>query len=195
MRVVVATQTGSAIGGPVETYRGEWEAATGGTVELQQFAFGDLYQKIITAFDVARTLALGADWCNSARGFMFALGCLQSQTCHTGQCPTGVATQDPRRQRGLAVEDKATRVFNFQQNTLKAVKELLQAAGLRSPGELGPEHIIRRVSQTEVRSLATLYPRLAPGELLTGTPDHQVFRLFWDAASAEGFVQPERAKT
>jgi glutamate synthase domain-containing protein 2 len=55
--------------------------------------------KIVTAFDIARTLALGADWCNSARGFMFALGCLQAQTCHTGHCPTGVTTQDPNRMR------------------------------------------------------------------------------------------------
>ena len=86
--------------------------------------------KIVTAFDVARASAMGADWCNSARGFMFALGCLQAQTCHTGHCPTGVATQDPQRMRALVVPDKAARVFSFHQSTLIALKELLAAAGL-----------------------------------------------------------------
>jgi glutamate synthase domain-containing protein 2 len=86
--------------------------------------------KVVTAFDIARTIAMGADWCNSARGFMFALGCIQSQTCHTGKCPTGVTTQDPGRMRALVVPDKAERVFQFHQNTLKALKELLAAAGL-----------------------------------------------------------------
>ena len=69
--------------------------------------------KIVTAFDIARCMAIGADWCNSARGFMFALGCLQAQTCHTGHCPTGVTTQDPQRMRALVVPDKAERVYQF----------------------------------------------------------------------------------
>jgi glutamate synthase domain-containing protein 2 len=107
--------------------------------------------KIVTAFDIARTMAIGADWCNAARGFMFALGCIQSQSCHTSQCPTGVATQDPLRQRALVVPDKAERVHLFHKNTLKALKELLAAAGLTHPDQLGPEHVIRRVSSTEVR--------------------------------------------
>ena len=89
--------------------------------------------KIVTAFDIARTMAIGADWCNSARGFMFALGCIQAQTCHTGNCPTGVTTQDPVRMRALVVPDKSERVFNFHLNTLKALKELLAAAGLNHP--------------------------------------------------------------
>jgi glutamate synthase domain-containing protein 2 len=146
--------------------------------------------KIVSAFDIARALALGADWCNSARGFMFALGCIQAQTCHTGTCPTGVTTQDPLRQRALVVPDKATRVYHFQQNTLKALKELLAAAGLNHPDELGPEHVIRRVSSTEVRSLAALHPWLKPRELLDGRPEHPVFRVYWDAASAESFSAP-----
>ena len=120
--------------------------------------------KVITAFDIARTLALGADWCNAARGYMFALGCIQSQSCHTDRCPTGVATQDPGRQKALDVPDKATRVHQFHDNTLKALKELIAAAGLSHPDEIGPEHIIRRVSSTEVRSLAMLHRFLKPGE-------------------------------
>ena len=146
--------------------------------------------KIVTAFDIARTLALGADWCNSARGFMFALGCLQAQTCHTGHCPTGVTTQDPARMRGLVVPHKAERVFQFHQSTMKALKELLAAAGLHHPSELGPEHVIRRVSSTEVRSLAALHVWAKPGELLRGVPDHPVFKVFWDVARADSFAAP-----
>jgi glutamate synthase domain-containing protein 2 len=146
--------------------------------------------KIITGFDLARTFALGADWCNAARGFMFALGCIQSQNCHTDRCPTGVATQDPTRWRKLDVADKAERVRMFHDNTLKALKELIAAAGLRHPNEIGPEHVIRRVSSTEVRSLAALYHFVAPGELLGGVPDHAVFRVFWQAARADTFAPP-----
>jgi len=146
--------------------------------------------KIITAFDIARTVALGADWCNSARGFMFALGCIQAQTCHTGNCPTGVTSQDPGRFRALVVPDKAGRVLNFHRNTLNALKELLAAAGLGHPSELGPEHVIRRVSSNEVRSLATLHHWLTPGELLKGVPDHPVYQVFWEAARADTFEAP-----
>jgi glutamate synthase domain-containing protein 2 len=146
--------------------------------------------KVITAFDVARTLALGADWCNAARGFMFALGCIQSQTCHTDHCPTGIATQDPRRWHALNVPDKAERVKNFHQNTLRALKELIAAAGLTHPGELGPEHIIRRISGSEVRSLATVYSFVRPGELLESTAAHAVFQRFWADARADSFAPP-----
>ena len=155
----------------------------------QQISIGSS-GKIVTAFDMARTIATGADWCNSARGFMFALGCLQAQTCHTGLCPTGVTTQDPQRMRALDVPDKATRVYQFQRNTLIALKEMLGAAGLNHPRELGPEHVIRRVSATDVRSLATLHHWARPGELLAGIPDHPVFKVFWDVARADSFAAP-----
>ena len=150
--------------------------------------------KIITAFDMARTIALGADWCNAARGFMFALGCIQSLSCHTSSCPTGVATQDPWRQRALVPEAKIDRVFNFHQNTLKALKELIGAAGLMHPRELGPEHVIRRVSRTEIRSLAALHHWVKPNELIDGgVSDHPVFNVFWAASSADSFAQPPNA--
>src|SRR5690606_22918808 len=97
--------------------------------------------KITTAFDIARTLAIGADWCNAGRGFMFSRGCIQSGSCHNDHCPTGIATQDPRRWKHLDVEIKADRVAHFHRNTLIAVRDLLCAAGLSSPAELGPEHI------------------------------------------------------
>ena len=151
--------------------------------------------RITSAFDIARTLALGADWCNAARGFMFALGCIQAQSCHNDKCPTGVATQDPSRWRHLDVADKATRVFHFHQNTLKALRDLLGAAGLTHPAELGPEHILRRVSPVEVRSLTALYRFLQPGELLAGRPEHAVFRQFWAEARSDAFVPPAHQQT
>ena len=146
--------------------------------------------KIVTAFDIARTLAMGADWCNSARGFMFALGCLQAQTCHTGMCPTGVTTQDPKRMRALVVPDKAERVYQFHRNTLAALRELLAAAGLQHPSDLGPEHVIRRVSSTEVRSLASLHNWVRHGELLESVPEHPVFKVFWAVSRADTFAAP-----
>jgi glutamate synthase domain-containing protein 2 len=152
--------------------------------------------KIITAFDIARTLALGADWCNSARGFMFALGCLQAQTCHTGRCPTGVATQDVLRQRALVVPDKAERVANFHRNTLKALAELVGAAGLQHPRDLRTWHIVKRTSETQVRLMSNLVTSLAPGDLLaqegpSGRAEHAVFKLYWPIADPESF-QPTR---
>lgn len=147
--------------------------------------------KIISAFDIARTLALGADWCNSARGFMFALGCIQSQSCHTDRCPTGVTTQDPQRQQALYVPDKMERVYNFHQNTLKALRELVAAAGLQHPSELRPHHLVRRVSSTEVKLAANLLPFLKPGQLqddskLSELPP--VFSYYWPKAQADSFL-------
>ncbi|CAN4278945.1 FMN-binding glutamate synthase family protein [Pseudoxanthomonas sp. LjRoot125] len=148
--------------------------------------------KIISAFDVARTMAMGADWCNAARGFMFALGCIQSQSCHNDRCPTGVATQDPKRWKHLDVGDKSVRVQQFHDNTLKALRDMLCAAGLEHPQQLGPEHILRRVSPIEVRSLASLYRFLEPGELLDRVPAHAVFRDFWADARSDAFAPPRR---
>ncbi len=148
--------------------------------------------KITSAFDIARTLAMGADWCNAGRGFMFALGCIQSLSCHTDRCPTGIATQDPRRWKHLDPADKATRVHQFHDNTVRALRDLLCAAGLTHPSELGPEHILRRVSPVEIRSLASLYRYLRPGELLRGIPEHAVFRDFWAEARSDAFAPPAR---
>jgi glutamate synthase domain-containing protein 2 len=127
--------------------------------------------RVVTGFDLARLLALGADWCNAARGFMFALGCVQAQSCHTDRCPTGVATQNTWRQRALVVGDKAPRVRQFHEHTLAALAELIGAAGLAHPSELRPMHILRRISPSEVKSFAEIYPFLGPGELLAGTRD------------------------
>src|SRR5205085_11387497 len=108
--------------------------------------------KIATAFDIARAMAIGADWCNSARGFMFSLGCIQSLSCHTDRCPTGVATQDPTRARAPYVPLKIDRVHNYHHATLQSLTELLAAAGLDHPNQLRPIHFSQRSSTTEVQS-------------------------------------------
>ena len=143
--------------------------------------------KIVTAFDVARTLALGADWCNSARGFMFALGCIQSMSCHTDRCPTGVATQDPARQRALVIPDKAERVANFHRNTLAALAELVAAAGLTHPSQIGPQHILRRVSGDRILPFSSIFPLLQRGELLDGEAEPAVYKFYWPKARADSF--------
>jgi glutamate synthase domain-containing protein 2 len=150
--------------------------------------------KIISGFDMARTLALGADWCNSARGFMFALGCIQAQTCHSGNCPTGVTTQDPKRQLALVVPDKAERVRNFHRLTLESLKELLEAAGLSGPSALRLHHFMRRVNASDTRSLSSLFHSLpagvltSPGRAADNAALPDLFRTYWDEASAQQFM-------
>ena len=145
--------------------------------------------KIVSAFDMARVLALGADWCNSARGFMFALGCIQAQTCHTGNCPTGVTTQDPVRQVALVVPDKAERVHKFHTNTLEALKELIEAAGMQEPHQISPKHIMVRVSEKQVSHLADLIDTVPEGALLAQQAQElpEVFS-DWPHASAQSFA-------
>jgi len=145
--------------------------------------------KVISAFDIARAMALGADWCNAARGFMFALGCIQALRCHTGNCPTGVTTQDALRQRALDVPTKAQRVLNYHQQTLHALQELVQAAGLNHPSEISASHIVRRNAEHGVKLLANLLPFVAPGALLAGEMPHQVFRTYWPMARADSFAR------
>ncbi len=148
--------------------------------------------KIVTAFDMARAMALGADWCNSARGFMFAVGCIQAQTCHTGKCPTGVTSQDPLRNRAIVVSDKSVRVANFHRETLHTLAELVAAAGLDHPRELGPHHFMRRAAPDRVVTFAEMYRFLRPGELLTGT-DHLQFRQAWAMARSDSFAAGDPA--
>ena len=146
--------------------------------------------KVISAFDIARLMALGADWCNSARGFMFALGCLQAQNCHTGHCPTGVTTQDPVRQKALVVGDKAQRVYNFHQQTLHALKELVQAAGLNHPSEITADHIVRRGNDQKVQLLAQAILTQMPDGALLGNDLRglsPIYALYWPQASAASF--------
>jgi glutamate synthase domain-containing protein 2 len=147
--------------------------------------------KVVSAFDITRMMALGADWCNSARGFMFALGCIQAQHCHTGHCPTGVTTQDPLRQQSLIVPDKAQRVYNFHQQTLYALKELVQAAGVAHPQDITAHHIVRRGTDHKVKSLAQLILTQLPNGALLQSDLSQlplIFQTSWPRAQAESFA-------
>jgi glutamate synthase domain-containing protein 2 len=149
--------------------------------------------KVVSAFDIARMMALGANWCNSARGFMFALGCIQSQSCHTDHCPTGVATQDPHRQKALVVPSKIERVHNYHRHTLEALKELVQAAGLQHPNQITANHVVRRVAGEKVKLLANHLEFIAPGSLMgaaRGECDwpHNVYKIYWPIARADSFA-------
>lgn len=144
--------------------------------------------KVISAFDIACALAIGADWVNCARGFMFAIGCIQSQSCHTNKCPTGVATQDALRQRALVVPDKAERVATFHRNTLHALAELLAAAGLEHPQQLKPHHLARRINSNEIKLLSQLLTFLEPGELLHGNSQRAFYTNAWRLAQSGSFA-------
>ena len=142
--------------------------------------------KLVTAAAICAAMSLGADWCNTARAFMFSVGCIQAQRCHTNRCPVGVTTQDPKLQRALVVSDKAERVHNFHRNTVHAVAELIAAAGVDHPSDIGPDKVFRRVSHAQVLRLDEIYPHIDSGALLEGTaPDR--FQRAWDASSAERF--------
>jgi len=139
--------------------------------------------KIITAFHAARALALGADLCNSARGMMLALGCVQSLECNTNRCPTGITTQDRRLTRGLDVTDKSQRVARYQRETLHALLDLASSAGLDSPTELDRSHIYRRIDQQRVCRYDELFPLPARGAWLAATTADPVYRHLREAAA------------
>ncbi|MDN5873209.1 MAG: glutamate synthase-related protein [Sinobacteraceae bacterium] len=142
--------------------------------------------KVTSGFGLASNLALGADWCNAARGFMFAVGCVQSRTCHTGRCPTGVATQDPHRQKAIVVPDKAQRVANFHHHTVMALAEMVAAAGLDHPTDLTPAHLCRRTDLNVIQTAEAFYEFLQPGQLVDGgdTP----LQHYWKAADPSRFA-------
>jgi glutamate synthase domain-containing protein 2 len=145
--------------------------------------------KLISGFDIARAFALGADWANSARGFMFSIGCIQAQACHTNHCPVGVATQDPLRQRALDVTDKAQRVTRFHDNTMKALAEMAGAAGLSDPRDFLPRHFMQRGPDGEMLNGDEVFPYLPLNFLLeTGGEDRDGYRMRWDRANANSFA-------
>lgn len=142
--------------------------------------------KIVSGFAMAQRLAIGADYCNAARAMMFALGCVQSLKCQTNHCPTGVATQDPRRSRAIVVPTKAERVYQFQKQTVEAFNQFIAAMGLNDPSELTPSMLVRRVDERRVLPYDEFMTFLKPGELLDGT-DEPRYRKFWEEASANTF--------
>jgi glutamate synthase domain-containing protein 2 len=154
--------------------------------------------KLVSASGIAQAMALGADWCNTARGFMFAVGCIQSQRCHTNKCPVGVATQDKRLQRALVVPDKSERVYQFHRNTVRALAELVAAMGLDHPSQLTPNHVVKRVSAQRAMTYGEIYDILRGGEFDARTVPSR-FQQMWDVADpntfrSEGMVTTCRAQ-
>tara|TARA_B110000305_G_scaffold80065_1_gene89995 strand:+ start:902 stop:2542 length:1641 start_codon:yes stop_codon:yes gene_type:complete len=148
--------------------------------------------KIISAYDIVRHCALGADWCNMARPFMFALGCIQARDCASGRCPSGVATMDPKRYRVLDVENRARRVFNFHQNSINAVAEMLEAAGLTHTSQLNRRHIVRRLSANKILLADQIYARVEINALIDGKPvDDPRLASYWHRVSGDSFHPQE----
>ena len=149
--------------------------------------------KIISAYDIARAFALGADWCNSGRGFMFAIGCIQAQSCHTNKCPVGIATQNPLRQKALEVGDKSDRVARFHRNTMHALAEIAGAAGLTDPRDFMPYHFMFRQKDNVFLDGNEVYPYLPNGFLLADEEYPELADWYdrWERATAESFAPPE----
>ena len=143
--------------------------------------------KLISAFDIATALAIGADWTNAARGYLFAIGCIQSMHCHTNTCPTGVATQDPSRQNALVVPEKAERVRQFHDRTVSALADMLAAAGVSHPDDLKPHHLAHRTAAAELRQFDELHDYLMPDELVTDRCQHPFYSSNWHRAQAASF--------
>ncbi|GAA4072512.1 FMN-binding glutamate synthase family protein [Flavobacterium cheonanense] len=143
--------------------------------------------KVITGFDIVRTLSLGADLCNSARGMMFALGCIQALECHNNTCPTGVATQNPDLMKGLVPEEKSIRVARFQHETVKSAMDLMASAGLSHPDEVTRDVITTRIDRNKVETFAEIFPELETGCLLFESTVPKEFLYFWRKASSEKF--------
>lgn len=126
--------------------------------------------KIATGIDLVKRLLQGADYTNSARSMMMAVGCIQAQLCHTNTCPVGVATQDPKRARALYVPDKTERVYHYQRACVEQAMQVMASMGLHGPGELRPHMLRRRIGHDQVLSYAELFPHLSHRELVDGSP-------------------------
>lgn len=143
--------------------------------------------KVATGADIVKRLAQGADFTNSARAMMFALGCIQAQRCHTNECPVGVATQDPQRAKALVVEDKTTRVKRYHESTVESALEIIASMGLTHPEQLRPHMLRKRVDSFTVRSYAELYEYLEPWALVEAEAPEDWIR-DWKNADPDRFA-------
>ena len=143
--------------------------------------------KIITGFDIVKSLSIGADLCNSARGMMFALGCIQALECHANTCPTGVATQNPNLTKGLVPEEKSVRVARFQHETVKSAVDLMASAGILHPDDVGRDVVSTRIDRTRIATFEEIYPELELGCLLNEETVPQHFFSTWKKASVTKF--------
>lgn len=194
--IVVDGGEGGTGAGPIEFLNHMGSPLTEGLLFVQNALVGSNLRdklkigcsaKITNAFGMASRMAIGADWCNAARAFMFSVGCIQAQRCHTNTCPVGVATQDAKLFKGLVVEDKAERVYHYHNNTMDALAEVVAASGLNHPTEFTPDFMYRRVNPTCVRSYSDIYDFLEPGQLLDGGGD-ALWQKYWNRASSKSFT-------
>lgn len=143
--------------------------------------------KVISGFDIIRCLSIGADLCNSARGMMFALGCIQALECHANTCPTGVATQNPDLTKGLVPEQKSVRVANYQHETVKSAVELMASAGINHPDGVTRDVVSTRVERNITETFAQTFPELETGCLLNENSVPTSYMYFWKKAKVESF--------
>jgi len=142
--------------------------------------------KVTSGVDIVKRLIQGADYTNSARSMMMAVGCIQAQTCHTNTCPVGVTTQDPKRMRALDVPSKSERVHSYQQAAVAQAMQVVASMGLNSFGDLAPHMLRRRVSDGAIQSYAEIFEHLGPGELLDQTPE--AWARDWELADPDRFT-------
>jgi glutamate synthase domain-containing protein 2 len=153
---------------------------------IRQHIKVDASGKILTGFQILRSIALGADLCNSARAMMMALGCIQALECNKNTCPTGVATQDQSLMKGLVIDDKKVRVANFHKNTVESFVELMAASGIDNPEKLNRHQISRRVFMNEVLTLEEIYPSIPVGSLLSDSIPER-YKMPFASAAADKF--------
>ena len=144
--------------------------------------------KIISAFHMMRVMALGADTINSARGMMFALGCIQSRHCNTDKCPTGIATQDPKRYNALDVDHKSERIANFHRAMIHHLVDLLEVTGLKSTQDIRPWHVNRRINAAEVKDFSQIYEYIDKNCLLKKSTVPDNWKHSWEHADANNWI-------
>lgn len=142
--------------------------------------------KVATGIDIVKCVVQGADYTNSARAMMMAVGCIQAQKCHTNKCPVGVATQDLRRSRALDVPDKSVRVRQFQEATVAQAQQIIASMGLSGPHELTPSMLYKRVDYRTVRPYSEIYRWLESDELVSGAPEDWADD--WNSADPDRFT-------
>lgn len=120
--------------------------------------------KLVTSSEVALALCMGADFAVSARGFMFALGCIQSLQCHKDTCPTGITTHNPRLQKGLVIADKGDRVASYAHWVNHEINVIAHSCGLSNAREFRREHVRLVVGPGQSKPLNMIYPDMLPGQ-------------------------------
>lgn len=143
--------------------------------------------KIVSGFNIFSRMALGADICNSARGMLLSIGCIQARKCNTNHCPTGVATSNPELVHGLDPADKRVRAYNFHKNTVAAFAELLGASGLHATAQITRALVNRRVSGNQIKTYSQLFPTITQGALLNPGPGTEAYKFDLENSSADRF--------